>query len=424
VRIVGLGYVGLTTALGFSQMGHYVEGVDSDPNRIEALKNKVPPFKEDGIELALETALGSGMIKFFHTSEDPLTSPDFVFVCVPTPALPDGTADLRSLYSAVHTIVEGKRSSVLVVKSTVPVGTAVKLHESLGGSGVLIANNPEFLREGTALSDFSNPDRIVVGAHENSTSEKVLELYAALDCPKLNVSLTSAELIKYASNAYLALRLSFANEIAQLSERSGASFTEVSLGLSKDKRVGPQYLSPGPGWGGSCLPKDTKALVSSSSALGMDLRTVSSAIEANERTKGYIVSRVVEALGGSLAGKKVTVWGLAYKAKTEDYRDSPSVEIVNRLLTLGALVTAFDPLVKKVEDLTIGMADTLVNSCVDAELLLVLTEWRDFSEANPTEVLQVMKAKRVLDSRRILDSRKWAGHAELFWSFGEAKKSK
>jgi UDPglucose 6-dehydrogenase len=421
IHVIGLGYVGLTTALAFARMGHSVEGLDTSAQRIRELRARLVPFREPGMSEALDIALDSGRILFAQDAMDLESKPDFTFICVPTPSLRDGSSNLEIFYSALEGAVkQSAPGSIIVIKSTVPIGTASKVSVGLRPKGILVANNPEFLREGTALNDFQFPDRIIVGAEDEETSNRVIELFESIDSPKVKVSLPAAELIKYAANSYLALRLSFINEIAQLSEVAGVSFGEVSYGLSLDRRVGSQYLNPGPGWGGSCLPKDTKALVATSKELGLNLSTVSAAISANHSTKTYVVDKAVEALGGSLSGKKVTVWGLSYKSNTGDCRESPALEIIEKLISLGAIVTAYDPMVRSIENPNVRLSQDILDACDDANLLLVLTEWGHFRDVNPPDVIARMASKHVLDARRILDKNSWLGKVDFFWSLGEA----
>jgi UDPglucose 6-dehydrogenase len=308
--------------------------------------------------------------------------------------------------------------AVVVVKSTVPVGTGAKIEEVIGRSDVHVASNPEFLREGTALLDFMEPDRIVVGAQSDSVSQKVLQLYSKISSPKVATSIESAELTKYAANAYLAMRLTFANDMAELSARSGANVDDVLIAMGLDKRIGPSFLKPGPGWGGSCFPKDTKALVSVAGEFGVNLPLVSAAVISNEAGFVRAAESISELCGGSLAGKTIAVWGLSFKAGTDDMRDSPALAIIQILIKEGATVMAYDPVASAPSLRGLTQSPSAIDAVQAADALAVLTEWPEFTSEDPDQVAAAMKYAAVFDGRRILPE-DWRKSFSSFRALGE-----
>jgi UDPglucose 6-dehydrogenase len=308
---------------------------------------------------------------------------------------------------------------VIVVKSTVPVGTGEMLRNSIDRKDISFASNPEFLREGSALMDFMEPDRIVVGADTPEVAETILSLYDNIDAPKVSTSVKSAELIKYAANAYLASRLSFVNDLAALCEQVGANVEDVVSGMGSDSRIGSTFLQPGPGWGGSCFPKDTRALVSVAKTHGVSLGIVAAAIESNDNAFSRVVTRLKSLLGDELAGKNIAVWGLAFKANTDDTRDSPSLEIIKRLLSEGSKVIAFDPIASAPDWEGLNQVESASAAASGADALLVVTEWSEFSHEDPKETAKVMKGSVVLDTRRILPVKKWSSEFESFKILGD-----
>ena len=408
VAIIGLGYVGLTTALGLAKLGHDVIGIETNDARLETLKSGKLPIFEPRLDTELLESLNTGRLTLSGNLGDATEYAEFYFVCVSTPQSISGEADLtfvRAVYKDLLTNI--KPNSIIVLKSTVPVGTGEEFTRTLSRKDVFYASNPEFLREGTALSDFMNPDRILVGADEIEVANAVMSLYRVIDAPKILTSVKSAELIKYAANAYLASRLSFVNELAALCEKVGANIDDVLKGMGSDQRIGSSFLNPGPGWGGSCFPKDTRALVSVARQNQVELRIVESAIEANERTFDRVVFRLRELLGGELNGKLIAVLGLAFKANTDDIRDSPALEVINRLLIEGSIVKAFDPIASAPKGSGFTQSKSVVEAVTKADALLVLTEWNEFREVDPYEVSAAMKGSIVLDTRRVLPAESW-----------------
>ena len=421
VAVVGLGYVGLTTAVGLRKLGHKVLGYDIDQERIALLSTGSSPIYEEGLDDELKSALEEGLLQF--TSDNSTLagfSAELIFVCVPTPQNVLGAADLSTFFLVNREIASfANPDTVIVIKSTVPVGTGAKALRSLGRSDLHVASNPEFLREGTALRDFMEPDRIVVGANSPAVAQRVLDLYSSIDSPKVSTSLESAELIKYASNAYLAIRLTFANDLAELSEKSNAKVDDVLLGMGLDGRIGTSFLKPGPGWGGSCFPKDTRALISLAHDLGVDVPLVSAAVASNELAFERAVAAISDLAGGSLQDKTVAVWGIAFKAKTDDVRDSPALHIMRLLVKQGAIVMAYDPIAQAPLEAGISQKAAALESVNGADVLAVLTDWPEFAAVDPVEVLRVMRSPAVFDSRRILPE-PWRGTFSSFRALGDS----
>lgn len=421
VAVIGLGYVGLTTAVGLARLGHEVLGYDIDQARIALLSTGSSPIYEDGLEAELKSALEEGVLQF--TSDKSTLAGFFaevIFVCVSTPQNDLGAADLSLVFLVIREIESfANPETLIVIKSTVPVGTGAKVLKVLGRSDLHVASNPEFLREGTALRDFMEPDRIVVGANSPTVAQRVLDLYSSIDSPKLSTNLESAELIKYASNAYLAMRLTFANDLAELSEKSKAQVEDVLLGMGLDSRIGTSFLRPGPGWGGSCFPKDTRALISLAHDVGVDLPIVSAAVASNKLAFEKAVAAISDLAGGSLQDKTVAVWGIAFKANTDDVRDSPALHIMRLLVKRGANVMAYDPIAQAPSESGISQKATALEVVNGADVLAVLTEWTEFAVVDPAEVLGVMRSPAVFDARRILPQQ-WRATFSSFRVIGEA----
>jgi UDPglucose 6-dehydrogenase len=421
VAVVGLGYVGLTTAVGLAQLGHRVLGFDVDDSKVTCLSAGESPIYEEGLEQALRSLIQSNVL-IFTNSVDTVRDfqPEFIFVCVATPQDESGAADLTILNSVASQMAGiAPAESILVVKSTVPVGTGQKIAQSIDREDVFVASNPEFLREGTAMKDFMEPDRIVVGSNNPEAATRVLDLYEAIDAPKLQTNLESSELIKYAANAYLAMRLSFTNDIAALSEKANANVEQVLNGMGLDKRIGTAFLNPGPGWGGSCFPKDTNALVAIAKGYDSSLPLVESAIASNQAALARSADQIAELVGGDLSNKTVGVWGVAFKAHTDDIRDSPALLIIDSLLRKGATVQAYDPVAVSPDQKGLVMKSSAEEAAADADVLAILTEWPEFAEVSPEKVARAMKSSIVYDARRILP-KSWKAHVSVLKILGEA----
>lgn len=409
VGVIGLGYVGITTAVGMARLGHQVIGYDINRDRVEILASGKAPIYETGLEDELQDLLKAGKLGFTGSMQELASAaPEFFFVCVPTPQDASGAANLSYvLESAKELSAIAPSGSVVVLKSTVPVGSGERVTKTLARDDVFVASNPEFLREGQALHDFMNPDRIVAGATSAKVAERVLALYEGIETRKISASIESAELVKYSTNAYLAMRLSFVNDLAALCERVGADIDDVVQGLGSDSRIGRSFLAPGPGWGGSCFPKDTRALVSVASDFGVNLPLIDASLESNEASLSRVVETLKDLCGGGLEGKVIAVWGLAFKAGTDDIRESPAVNIVKRLIDRGAQVQAFDPVAKCPNIPGLSQLPTALQAATAADALAVLTEWPEFSKVSPQEVARIMNTPVVLDARRILP-KTWA----------------
>ncbi len=407
IAIIGTGYVGLASAVGFAQLGHDVVGIDIDETKVEKLTSGKSPIFEKNIEKFLAKSLKKKKITF-STDYRKISKAKFVFLCLPTPQLDDGSADTSYILESSQLLSKHLGdSATLVIKSTVPVNTWKAVKQVLNRKDVSIVSNPEFLREGTALEDFFKPDRIVVGCEAEKKAKEVANLYKAKNAKVVFTDNTSAEIIKYASNSFLAIKLSFVNEIAAYAESTDANALEVLHAMGLDKRIGKEFLKPGPGWGGMCFPKDVSALKESAREKNVPIPLLDAALESNLKAHMRIVKKISDSLGGSLNGKNVAVWGLAFKANTDDTRFSPAISVIELLLAAGAKVTAFDPVVKQVKDLAIEVNSEIMQSVENADAIVVLTEWQEFKSVKPELVGKSVKQKIIIDSRNLLDKSKW-----------------
>lgn len=412
IAVIGAGYVGLTTAVGFAALGHDVVGADVDADRVARLNQGKVPILEEGMDELLAKGLESQRLKFVVGAANAARVAEFVYLCVPTPQGDDGSADLSFVDSVAREIAPLLRPAAVVVnKSTMPVGSsrfvARVLAEAGAIDGVGVASNPEFLREGFAVRDFMNPSRIVIGADDSSVAVRISELYRGVQAPMIITDPSSAELIKYASNTFLATKISFINAIANLCERVDADVREVALGMGYDPRIGFEFLHPGPGYGGSCFPKDTAALLHTARNHGYDFSLLAGVIEVNRTQHVRMVDKIRAAVGGSLDGVTVAVWGLTFKANTDDLRDSPAVVIVRRLVEEGARIVAFDPAAEPVLAAQllpeVTLASDAYEAAENADVLAVLTEWDQFRWLDHGRVHAAMRSAKVVDTRNLLD---------------------
>jgi len=414
IAIIGTGYVGLASAVGFAHLGHDVVGIDIDKSKVEKLTSGKSPIFEKDVEIYLAQSLAKNKIIFSSDYSD-MKDCDFVFMCLPTPQNDDGSADINYILDSAKTLTNQlKENATLVIKSTVPVNTWKKVTEILNRTDVSIISNPEFLREGTALEDFFNPDRIVVGGLSEEKAHLVADLYKSKDAVIVFTDNTSAEIIKYASNSFLAIKLSFVNEIAAYAESTDANALEVLNAMGLDKRIGKDFLKPGPGWGGMCFPKDVSALKESAREKNVPIPLLDAALESNLKAHARIVSKVKKALGGSLKGKNISVWGLAFKANTDDIRFSPAISVIELLISEGAQIKAFDPVVKQVKELAIEVNSEINQSVENADAIVVLTEWQEFKLVEPSLIDKLVKQKIVVDARNLLDKEKWINSGFMF----------
>ena len=403
VAVIGAGYVGLTTAACLAHLGHEVRCTDINPGRVARLCEGKVPIVEEGLTELVREGLASGRLSFSTDNAGAVKDAGFTFLCVPTPQGEDGRADMSCIEAAAHEVGPHLLSeSVVVNKSTVPVGSTKVVERALGRSEIAVVSNPEFLREGSAVHDFLHPDRIVIGADDESTAIKVSALFLHTSAPLVVTDPATAETIKYASNAFLATKVSFINAVAALCEAVGADVRQVVVGMGSDRRIGSEFLRPGPGWGGSCFPKDTMALVRIAEDAGYDFSLLKGVIAVNEEQYERVVSKAVHLAGGSLQGATVALWGLTFKARTDDLRSSPSLEVASRSRARGAKVQAYDPTVHAPVD-GLDICDDPYAACEGADVLVVGTEWDEFRWLDFDKVGELMANKAVVDARNLLE---------------------
>lgn len=430
VVMVGAGYVGLVSGVCFADFGHDVVCVDKDQNKIEALNVGKMPIYEPGLSELVEANVKAGRLKFTVDLASAMENADAVFIAVGTPSRRgDGFADLTYVYAAADEISQYiKDYTVVVTKSTVPVGTGDEIEKillkRLSSDNFSVVSNPEFLREGAAIADFKHPDRIVIGLEGTKAKLVMQELYRPLflnETPILFTKRRTSELIKYAGNAFLATKITFINEIADLCEAVDADVQEVARGIGLDKRIGSKFLNAGPGYGGSCFPKDTIALVRTADEAGASLSIVKSVIQANTLRKQQMASKISEALGGDVEGKTIAVLGLAFKPNTDDMRDSPSLTILPILQEKGAKIRAYDPeaMEEAKEHLPdIEYVNTPYDCIVDADALVILTEWDQFRALDLARVKSTLASPTIVDLRNIYRSKDMAALGFNYHSVG------
>ena len=411
IAVVGTGYVGLTTGACLAHLGHTVVCADIDADKIGKLRDGIIPIIELGLAELVSEGMASGRLSFVVGSAEAAKNCDIAFLCVPTPQGEDGSADLSYVQRAAEEISAVLPFEAIVVnKSTVPVGSTKVVEKALKRPDVKVVSNPEFLREGSAVQDFLKPDRVVVGSDDQAAAMKVASLYDGLSTRVIITDPASAETIKYAANAFLATKLSFINAIAAICEGVGADINDVVVGIGSDKRIGENFLRPGPGWGGSCFPKDSRALIKIAEDADYSFDLLKGVITVNDQQLDRVADKIRLAAGGDLSGKVVAVWGLTFKAGTDDLRDSPAIAIIERLMKLGAHVQAFDPTVNAMRtgipnDLVI--AGSSLEATSHADVLAVLTEWDEFKWISPSTIAAEMTGKQVVDARNLLDRKDW-----------------
>ena len=430
IAMVGCGYVGLVSGACFSEFGTEVVCVDKDEERIARLKRGEVPIFEPGLAALIASNAKDGRLSFTTELGPAVGEADAVFIAVGTPSRRgDGHADLSYVYAAAREIAPAlKGYTVVVTKSTVPVGTGREVERIIRGlrpdADFDVASNPEFLREGSAIGDFMRPDRVVIGTESPRARELLQRVYRPLylnETPILFTGLESAELIKYAANSFLALKVSFINEIADLSEKLGTDVHDVARGIGLDGRIGRKFLHPGPGYGGSCFPKDTVALVRTAQEAGMPLRIVETVVEVNRARKARMAEKVIAACGGSLAGKTVAVLGLTFKPNTDDMRESASLEVVPALLRAGAAVRAFDPEgMAEAKRLLPGVVwcESAYSAMEGADALAILTEWNEFRALDLKRMRALLKSPVVVDFRNIYRPEEMAAAGFRYSSLG------
>jgi UDPglucose 6-dehydrogenase len=417
IAVIGTGYVGLTTGACLASLGHRVVCADVDPEKVAQLQLGKVDIREPRLAELVAEGLAAGRLSFVLGARNAVEPEgeevaEIVFLCVPTPMGVGGVADLSAIEGVLDEIGDLLApGSVVVNKSTVPVGTAERTQEMIGRADVAVVSNPEFLREGSAVADFLGPDRIVVGSASQDAAERVAALYSRLGAPTVLTDAASAELVKYSANCFLAMKLSYVNALAELCERLGADIGDVTEGMGYDRRIGQSFLSPGPGWGGSCLPKDTRAMVQIADAADFEFRLLRAAIDTNDRQRQRIVDKVRLAVtgrrGGSLSHVRLGLLGLTFKASTDDLRDSPALAVAAMLRQAGAELTAFDPAIRadnRHPDLApVEVVEDPEIVAKDVDALVLLTEWPEFRTLDWARLSQLTKRPIVVDTRNILD---------------------
>ncbi|MGA0978652.1 MAG: UDP-glucose dehydrogenase family protein [Candidatus Nanopelagicales bacterium] len=423
MSVVGTGYLGATHAACMAELGHEVVGIDSDAAKVAALASGTVPFWEPGLDEVLQRGLESGRLTFTTDPAD-AAGADVHFVCVGTPQKADSpAADLTQVHGAIDALTPVLGPGALVVgKSTVPVGTAAAIADRVAETGARVAWNPEFLREGHAVEDTLRPDRLVFGVRDPQDEAVLREVYAALldaGTPLLVTDFATAELVKVAANAFLATKISFINAMAEVCEATGGDILTLSAALGMDPRIGPQFLRAGLGFGGGCLPKDIRAFMARAGELGVDeaLMFLRDIDDINIRRRQHTVDLALEALGGQAVGKRVGVWGAAFKPDSDDVRDSPALHVAAALRAAGATVTVHDPrAVDNARQLfpDLEYADTPAGAASDADVVLLLTEWRDYRDLDPALISDVVSARHIIDARNALDPVIWR---EAGWTY-------
>ncbi|MBO4227956.1 UDP-glucose/GDP-mannose dehydrogenase family protein [Bradyrhizobium neotropicale] len=430
ITMVGTGYVGLVSGACFADFGHQVTCVDKNAEKIAALKRGEIPIFEPDLDRLVETNTRSGRLSFTTDLADPVSHSDAVFIAVGTPSRRgDGHADLSYVYAAAREIAASLRDfTVVITKSTVPVGTGDEverlIHEANPDADVVVASNPEFLREGAAIRDFKHPDRIVAGTDDERARKAISEIYRPLylnQAPLMFTGRRTAELIKYAANAFLATKITFINEIADLAEKVGADVQEVARGIGLDNRIGTKFLHAGPGFGGSCFPKDTRALIKTAQDYEAPIRIVEAVLAVNENRKRAMARKVVSVLGGSLRGKTVALLGLTFKPNTDDMRESPSIPLITALQDLGAKIKAYDP--EGIEQARAELSDVTYcdgpYSCAEgADALVIVTEWEQFRALDLDALKQKMANPAIIDLRNVYRPSDVIAHGFKYESVG------
>ncbi len=434
IVMIGTGYVGLVSGACFADFGHQVTCIDKDAGKIAALQGGEIPIYEPGLNQLVASNTAAGRLHFSIDLKDAVAQADAVFIAVGTPSRRgDGHADLSYVHTAAREIAENlKGFTVVITKSTVPIGTGDEVEriitETNPKADVIVASNPEFLREGAAIRDFKHPDRIVVGTEDERARKVIAEIYRPLylnQAPIMYTGRRTAELIKYAANAFLATKVTFINEIADLAELTGADVQEVARGIGLDNRIGSKFLHAGPGFGGSCFPKDTRALVKTAHDYGVPLRIVEAVLAVNDIRKRAMARKVAAVLGGNLRGMTIGVLGLTFKPNTDDMREAPSIPLITALQDLGATVRAYDPVgmdQAKLELPNVTYCDSPYNCAAKADAIVIVTEWEQFRALDLTRLKKQMAQPIVVDLRNIYRADEMAEHGFTYASIGRPAK--
>jgi UDPglucose 6-dehydrogenase len=442
IAVIGTGYVGLVSGACFADRGNYVTCVDIDPDKVRRLSEGEVPIHEPGLEGVIARCTAANRLSFTTSYEQALENAEVVFIAVGTPPDEDGSADLKHVLAAARAIGRVmQRPLVIVDKSTVPVGTADKVQEAVSAAlserGINfdfhVVSNPEFLKEGAAIDDFMKPDRIVVGCDHPDAVAVMQRLYAPFcrNHDKLIImGVKSAELTKYAANAMLATRISFMNELANLADAVGADIEAVRRGIGSDSRIGPNFLYAGVGYGGSCFPKDVQALIRTARDNNVNLQVVSAVEHANEHQKTVLLKKIHHHFNGSLKGKKIAVWGLAFKANTDDMREASSQVLINALAKEGCEVRAYDPVAGSVakqlfaSNSFVKIVDTAEDALLDADALAVVTEWKEFHSPDFNRLATQLRAKPLFDGRNLYDPTEVSQAGLLYYGIGRGADTK
>jgi len=412
ICVVGVGYVGLVTASCFADLGNRVVALDVDEKRVENLKKGIMPIYEPGLEELVKRNVKSGRLSFTTSYAEALKGAEFAFIAVGTPSGVDGNADLQYVDSAARSIAQNMTAPLIIInKSTVPIGTGDWVADIVKGAQpepieFAVVSCPEFLREGSAIADFMSPHRNVIGSLDKDAANKVAQLHLPLRAPIVITDLRTAEMIKYASNAFLAAKISFINELADVCEAYGADVKEVAAGMGYDARIGRYFLDAGLGWGGSCFPKDVQALAYMAKEKGLNPRILNDVVEVNYDRRRAVAKHVEELVGGSLKGKMIGMLGLAFKENTDDMRDAPSVDISNALVAGGAKVRGYDPVARHVAAPlmpAVEIFDDAYKMAQDCDALIVVTPWNEFKQLDLEKIKDLLKTPIIYDGRNIYD---------------------
>lgn len=427
ITVIGTGYVGLVSGACLAEIGHDVTCIDIDEAKLERLRQGVIPIYEQGLEGIVQRNVAANRLHFTSSYEEGMRDARAVMIAVGTPPKEDGSADMRFIDQACDALAPHLSDHmVVIVKSTVPVGTNDRVLEKLRGlssANFHTVSNPEMLREGVAVKDFLYPSRIILGTRSAEATTCLQELYAAIDCPKLVMSPRSAELVKYANNSFLATKISFINDIAHLADTLGANIEDVAAGIGTDPRIGHAFLSPGPGWGGSCFPKDVHAILRLAEEHQIQLNVCKAAIEANDEARSWVVERLRKHLG-DLSGKRIGVLGISFKQNTDDVRESPALDLIQRLSEAGAVIIAYDPaaVIPKNIAQNFTRASEMYAVAEEADAVLIATEWDVFRTIEPTRLASKMKGKLLFDARHLLDPKKVEDAGLIYQGVGRIKK--
>jgi UDPglucose 6-dehydrogenase len=431
IAVIGTGYVGLVTGAGLSDFGNDVVCVDVDVRKIEALRNGLIPIYEPGLDTLVNKNVSEGRLRFTTDLAEAVGAARAIFIAVGTPPKADGSADLRYVKEVARSIAEHMNGPKLIItKSTVPIGTGKIIGEIIESSGTphraSIVSNPEFLREGSAIEDFMKPDRVVIGASDHESAEMMKEIYAplhSLEIPFVVTNVESSELIKYASNGFLATKITFINEIAVVCEQVGANVQDVAIGMGLDSRIGPKFLQAGPGFGGSCFPKDTSAMADISRQHGYEFQIMEAVLRVNESVKSRMIDKIVGALGGEVEGKVIGILGLAFKPETDDMRDSPTIPLILGLQERGASIRAYDP--QAIENSrtifeNVEYCEDAYQTATGADLLVLATEWNEFRALNFEKIRKALRQPVLVDLRNVYDPQRMAALGFDYISVGRA----